>query len=209
MGAQIVISAINTVFDSLCADRAIASRHGCHRIDVFCGLLPVVGNPISNAIIVGIAFTVSPKALVALFLVCIHKPEYFLLARSSGGGSTIRSGSLLLALVLGGRAGNHPGRWSLLSGGVRLQGSRGRLSGPSRRAGAVRPPVLVLLFDATGEEEIEERSIRVAGAVTPPALGCAIDSLSSDKPAPAPGVRCVPWLGAWLLLAAGLNPRLT
>jgi hypothetical protein len=44
-----------------------------------CGLLPIVGNLISNAIIVGIAVTMSPRlAIVALiFLVAVHKAGIF------------------------------------------------------------------------------------------------------------------------------------
>jgi len=61
-----------------------------------CGLLPIVGNLLSNILIVGIAFgLVSPQmALGALvFLVVIHKMEY-LTAKSSARASGIRCGSL-------------------------------------------------------------------------------------------------------------------
>jgi len=76
-----------------------------------CGLLPVVGNLISNAIIVGIAFTVSPKeALVALiFLVCIHKLEYFLNGKIIGRRINNPLWLTLLALVLGERLMGVPG----------------------------------------------------------------------------------------------------
>jgi predicted PurR-regulated permease PerM len=72
-------------------------------ITFLCGLLPVVGNLLSNTVVVALGFTVSPaKGLAALvFLVCIHQLEYFL--NSKIIGSRIRSPLwlTLLALVLG------------------------------------------------------------------------------------------------------------
>src|SRR5437763_14814916 len=51
-----------------------------------CGLLPVVGNLISTTVVVGMGFTISPGlALAALvFLVVIHKLEYFLNSKIVG-----------------------------------------------------------------------------------------------------------------------------
>ncbi len=51
-----------------------------------CGLLPIIGNIISNTLIVGVSFTISPNmALVALiFLIVIHKLEYFLNSKIIG-----------------------------------------------------------------------------------------------------------------------------
>ena len=50
------------------------------------GLIPVVGNLISNTIIVGIGITVSPKMAIAalVFLVVVHKLEYFLNSKIIG-----------------------------------------------------------------------------------------------------------------------------
>jgi predicted PurR-regulated permease PerM len=55
-------------------------------ITFLCGLLPIVGNLISNTIIVGVAFTIAPQtALMALvFLVALHKFEYFLNSKIVG-----------------------------------------------------------------------------------------------------------------------------
>ena len=66
-----------------------------------CGLLPVVGNLISNSVIVGIAFTASPKmALIALiFLVAVHKLEYFLNAHIIGSRIDCHAWELLLAML--------------------------------------------------------------------------------------------------------------
>src|SRR5258706_1965924 len=58
MGAQIVISAINTLLTAIFVF-AISLKHGTVVIGLtfLFGLLPIVGNLISNSIIVGIAFT--------------------------------------------------------------------------------------------------------------------------------------------------------
>ena len=80
-------------------------------ITFLCGMLPVVGNLISNAIIVAIAFTVSPKmALVALgFLVVVHKLEYFLNSKIIGDRIRNPVWLTLLALILGERLMGVPG----------------------------------------------------------------------------------------------------
>ncbi len=87
MGAQIVISAINTTLTA-----AFLLVVGFPNVLVIigitflCGLLPIIGNLISNTIIVGVAFTIAPKtALLALvFLVVLHKFEYFLNSKIVG-----------------------------------------------------------------------------------------------------------------------------
>ena len=66
------------------------------------GLLPVIGNLISNVVIVVVSLSVSP--LVALgslvYLVAIHKLEYFLNARLVGHQIEARAWELLLAMLL-------------------------------------------------------------------------------------------------------------
>ena len=112
IGAQMVISAINTVFTVIFV-LAVGLPYAVVVIGVtfLCGLIPVIGNLISNTIIVGIGFTVSPKmALTALvFLVVIHKLEYFL--NSNIIGRRIRNPLwlTLLALVLGEKLMGIPG----------------------------------------------------------------------------------------------------
>jgi predicted PurR-regulated permease PerM len=112
IGAQMVISAINTVFTVIFV-LAVGLPYAVVVIGVtfLCGLIPVIGNLISNTIIVGIGFTVSPKmALTALvFLVVIHKLEYFL--NSNIIGRRIRNPLwlTLLALVLGEKLIGLPG----------------------------------------------------------------------------------------------------
>ena len=75
------------------------------------GLVPIIGNLVSNTIIVGIALTVSPTtALLALvFLVLIHKLEYFLNSKIIGRRILNPLWLTLLALILGERLMGLPG----------------------------------------------------------------------------------------------------
>ncbi|HWQ93663.1 MAG TPA: AI-2E family transporter [Clostridia bacterium] len=112
MGAQILISAINTAFTGIFVT-VVQLPYAFLIVGVtfLCGLLPVIGNLISNTIIVGIGFTVSPKmAMTALiFLVVIHKLEYFL--NSTIIGSRIRNPLwlTLIGLIIGERLLGIPG----------------------------------------------------------------------------------------------------
>jgi len=112
IGAQIVISAINTVFTTIFV-LAVGLPHPVVVVGMtfLCGLIPVVGNLISNTVIVGIGFTVSPKmALTALvFLVVIHKLEYFLNSKIIGQRIRNPLWLTLLALVLGEKLLGLPG----------------------------------------------------------------------------------------------------
>ena len=76
-----------------------------------CGLLPIVGNLISNILIVGVGFTVSPNsALVAVvFLVVIHKLEYFLNSKIIGDRIKNPMWLTLIGLVLGEKLMGIPG----------------------------------------------------------------------------------------------------
>jgi predicted PurR-regulated permease PerM len=112
MGAQIIISAINTVLTAIFV-LAMRLPYGVVVIGVtfLCGLIPVVGNLISNTIIVGIGFTVSPNmALIALlFLVVIHKLEYFLNSKIVGWRIHNPLWLTLLGLIIGERLLGVPG----------------------------------------------------------------------------------------------------
>jgi predicted PurR-regulated permease PerM len=112
MGAQITISAINTIFTAIFVVALRLPWAGVVIVVTFlCGLLPIIGNIISNTIIVGIAFTQSPQmAVVALaFLVIIHKLEYFLNSKIIGDRIKNPVWLTLLALVLGERLMGIPG----------------------------------------------------------------------------------------------------
>ena len=112
MGAQIIISTINT---ALTAIFVLALRFPDAEVVIgvtlLCGLLPVVGNLISNTIVVGIGLTVSPKmALVALiFLVVVHKLEYFLNSKIVGWRIHNPLWLTLLGLIVGERLLGVPG----------------------------------------------------------------------------------------------------
>src|SRR5262249_1742450 len=112
MGAQIVISIINTALTSVFV-LVVGLPHtvvilGC---TFLAGLLPVVGNLISNAMIVAISFTLSPRmALIALvFLVVIHKLDYFLNSKIIGDRIRNPVWLTLLGLILGERLMGIPG----------------------------------------------------------------------------------------------------
>lgn len=66
------------------------------------GLLPVVGNVISNSIIVIVSLAHSPQLAAAslVFLISVHKLEYFLNARIIGTQIQARAWELLLAMLV-------------------------------------------------------------------------------------------------------------
>jgi predicted PurR-regulated permease PerM len=112
MGAQIIISAINTSLTAIFV-LSIGLPHPVVVLGVtfLCGLLPVLGNLISNAVIVAIGFTVSPQtALSALiFLIVIHKLEYFLNSKIIGDRIRNPVWLTLLGLVIGEKLMGVPG----------------------------------------------------------------------------------------------------
>jgi len=112
MGAQIRISAINTLLTAVFV-LIVSLKYGAFVVGLtfLCGLLPIVGNLISNAIIVGIAMTMSPRlAIVALiFLVAVHKLEYFLNSKIIGDLIKNPVWLTLLALIIGERFMGIPG----------------------------------------------------------------------------------------------------
>ncbi|HEY1611037.1 MAG TPA: AI-2E family transporter [Paraburkholderia sp.] len=107
--AQVKISAINTVFTGLYLLLVLPVVHAplplakaLVAVTFVIGLLPVIGNLISNTLIVTIALTVSlPAAIMSLaFLILIHKLEYFLNARIVGGQIEARTWELLVAMLV-------------------------------------------------------------------------------------------------------------
>src|SRR5207302_6155651 len=65
------------------------------------GLLPVIGNLISNTMIFVVSLAHSPFVAVAslVYLIVIHKLEYFLNARIVGTQISARAWELLIAMV--------------------------------------------------------------------------------------------------------------
>ena len=107
--AQVRISALNTVFTALFL-AVIFPLFGIHlpltktliAITFLAGLLPVVGNLISNTAIFVVTLSVSLYAALAalLYLVVIHKLEYFLNARIVGARIHARAWELLMAMIV-------------------------------------------------------------------------------------------------------------
>jgi predicted PurR-regulated permease PerM len=66
------------------------------------GLLPIVGNLISNTVICMIGLSVSPFAAIAClaYLILIHKLEYFVNARIIGGQIRARAWEILIAMLV-------------------------------------------------------------------------------------------------------------
>ncbi len=112
IGAQITISAINTVLTAIFLIWTGYPYQTVILVLTFlCGLLPIIGNIISNTLIVGVGFTISPQmALIALiFLVVIHKLEYFLNSKIIGDRIKNPMWLTLIGIVLGEKLMGVPG----------------------------------------------------------------------------------------------------
>jgi predicted PurR-regulated permease PerM len=106
--AQVRIAALNTAFTAVYLV-VLLPLAGVHLpltktligVTLVAGLLPVIGNLISNSVIVVVSLALSPYvALGSLgFLVVIHKLEYFLNARIVGSQIHARAWELLLAML--------------------------------------------------------------------------------------------------------------
>ena len=112
IGAQLVISSINTFFTGLYVFFAdIPHAMVIVVVTFLCGLLPIIGNLISNSIIFFVSLLISAKAAVSalVFLIALHKFEYFL--NSKIIGSRIRNPMwlTLLGLVVGEKLAGIPG----------------------------------------------------------------------------------------------------
>lgn len=107
--AQVRISALNTVFTALYLV-VLLPLLGIHLpltktmivLTFVAGLLPVIGNLLSNTVIVVVSLAHSPQIAVAslAFLVVVHKFEYFLNARIVGARISAQSWELLLAMLV-------------------------------------------------------------------------------------------------------------
>src|SRR6266700_1633585 len=112
MGAQLTISLINTVLTGifLIAVR-LPQAPLLIAVTLLCGLVPIVGNLVSNTIIVFVALTVSLKLAIAalLFLIAIHKLEYLLNSKIIGDRIRNPVWLTLVALIIGERLMSLPG----------------------------------------------------------------------------------------------------
>lgn len=112
MYAQITISAINTTLTAMFVIGAGLKYASLVVVLTFIfGMLPIIGNIISNTIIVGIAFTSSPGLAISaiIFLVVIHKLEYFLNSKIIGDRIRHPMWLMLLGLIIGERLMGIPG----------------------------------------------------------------------------------------------------
>lgn len=112
MGAQMTISAINTIFTAVFVF-AVQLPYAPVVIGLtfLCGLFPIVGNILSNTVIVFIGFLVSPKVAIGalVFLIVIHKLEYFLNSKIIGARIRNPIWMTLIGLILGERLMGVPG----------------------------------------------------------------------------------------------------
>jgi predicted PurR-regulated permease PerM len=107
--AQVRISALNTVLTGLYLG-VVLPLLGIHLplvktmilVTFIAGLLPVIGNLISNTVIVIVSLSYSAGAAIGSlgFLVLIHKLEYFVNARIVGTQIRARAWELLIAMLV-------------------------------------------------------------------------------------------------------------
>jgi predicted PurR-regulated permease PerM len=117
MGAQVVISSVNTFFTGLFIiglslfGAPLPYSFVIIVVTFLCGLLPIVGNLISNTIIFGIGLTQSVQLAVAalIYLIVLHKFEYFLNSKIIGGRIKNPMWLTLLSLLVGERLAGIPG----------------------------------------------------------------------------------------------------
>lgn len=106
--AQVRIAAINAVFTGIylmvvlpLAGIQLPLTKSMVAITFIAGLLPVIGNLISNTVIVivGLSHSLAIAAASLLFLIVIHKLEYFLNAKIIGSHINARAWELLAAML--------------------------------------------------------------------------------------------------------------
>jgi len=106
--AQVRIAAINAVFTAIylmvvlpLADIHLPLTKTLVAITFVAGLLPVLGNLISNTVIVivGLSHSLSVAVASLVFLIVIHKLEYFLNAKIIGSHINARAWELLAAML--------------------------------------------------------------------------------------------------------------
>ena len=106
--AQVRIAALNALFTAIylvgilpLLDIHLPFGKTMVAITFVGGLIPIVGNLIANTVIVVISLSVSMQLAIAslVFLVVVHKLEYFLNARIVGGRIHARAWELLVAML--------------------------------------------------------------------------------------------------------------
>lgn len=138
MGAQIIISTLNTGFTAiylLTIGLPYAALVIC--VTFLCGLLPIIGNLISNTIIVALSFRLSPQHAIAslVFLVVLHKLEYFLNSKIIGDRIKNPVWLTLLGLIIGERLMGIPGMIlaPVVLNFIKIEASTIEVPGPAAR----------------------------------------------------------------------------
>jgi len=148
IGAQILISLINTAVTAVFLIwNGFPYAPLIIVLTFLCGLLPIIGNILSNTLIVGIAFTMpnGPRmALFALiFLVVIHKGEYFLNSKIIGDRIKNPMWLTLIGIVLGEKLMGIPGMIlaPVVLHYIKVEASKNKLAESERRAVEEPEPV--------------------------------------------------------------------
>lgn len=107
--AQLWIACINTAFTAIffyavvpLMGERMPYAPSLLLLTFFAGLLPVVGNLVCNTVTTVVALTVGPVVAVSalLFLVLIHKAEYFINAKVIGSRMSMQAWELLTAMFV-------------------------------------------------------------------------------------------------------------
>jgi predicted PurR-regulated permease PerM len=117
MGAQVAISSVNTFFTGLflavlyLVGSPLPYSFVIVVVTFLCGLLPIIGNLISNTIIffIGVSQSVKLGVIALSYLIILHKFEYFLNSKIIGGKIKNPMWLTLLGLLAGERLGGVPG----------------------------------------------------------------------------------------------------
>lgn len=117
MGAQVAISLVNTFFTGLFIlglslfGAPMPYSYVIMVVTFLCGLLPIIGNLMSNTVIfcIGLTQSVELGVISLLYLIILHKFEYFLNSRIIGGRIKNPMWLTLLSLVAGERLAGIPG----------------------------------------------------------------------------------------------------
>jgi|GEM_PF-1167399 len=103
-GAQIIISSINTVLTiTFLYIMAIPHLAFLSSMTFIIGIMPIIGNIITNTVIVftALGISINEAAIALLFLIAIHKLEYFLNSKIMGSSINIPMWQMLLAILIG------------------------------------------------------------------------------------------------------------
>lgn len=107
--AQFKIALVNTILTAIYFF-ALLPLFGIHipyaktmvLLTFLLGLIPIIGNLVVNIIVVAISLTISIKVAVAslIFLILVHKLEYYINAKVVGGNLRISIWELLIAMII-------------------------------------------------------------------------------------------------------------